>query len=350
MRARAALVETRGAAWERLEALVERAEGMRGGAGLRPEELSELARSYRALASDLMRARRDRLGADLERHLDGLAARAHNVLYEGVEAGARVSISELLRSFPGAVRRNWAFFSIASVLFYGPLLIAGFAALTSESYALAALGPAQLAGLESMYEKALEGRAGGANASMTGFYVWNNVGIAFRCFATGIFFGLGSIYFLVSNGTFIGAAFGHLVRVELGENLFTFVSAHSPWELTAIVISGAAGLRMGFALIVTGGRTRLGSLASSGPELLRLVAGAAIFLWVAALLEGWVSPSSLSPLGKRAIGLFGWLFVAYVLTRGGRGAPAPAARPGLFASARNTRSPARLGPKPRGSR
>jgi len=43
---------------------------------------------------------------------------------------------------------------------------------------------------------------------MASFYVYNNVGIAFRCFATGILFGLGSIFFLVYNGLCIGVVAG----------------------------------------------------------------------------------------------------------------------------------------------
>lgn len=323
MRTRADLITARRPSWRRLESLLGRAEGLRGASRLPPAEIAELAGLYRALASDLMCARRDHLGADLERYLDGLAARAHNALHAGSGGGSK-RLLDLFRDFPGAVRRNARAFWVATALFYLPGLLAGLAAYGSEVYAIDLLGPSQVHAMEAMYAEAPNGRASAANASMTGFYVWNNVGIAFRCFATGILFGLGSIWFLVSNGLFIGAAFGHLGRVGLGANLAGFVATHGPWELTAIVISGAAGLQMGLALILTGGRTRLGSLQSVGPELLRQVGGAALFLTLAALLEGWVSPSSLPTEAKHGLGAFGWILVAAILLGAGRGRPLPA--------------------------
>ena len=86
---------------------------------------------------------------------------------------------------------------------------------------------------------------------MAGFYVYNNVGIAFRCFATGVLFGLGSVFFLVYNGLQMGAVAGLLTASGRGFNLLTFVASHGAFELTAIVIPGTAGLVMGYALVDT---------------------------------------------------------------------------------------------------
>lgn len=324
MKTRSELMQARQPSWRRLEALLGRAESLRGASRLRPGEIAELGELYRALASDLMTARRDRLGADLERYLDGLAARAHNALHAGARrAGKEGRMLDLLWDFPGAVRRNAKAFALAFALFFGPALVTGLGTYGSESFAARLLGADQMRTFETMYAEAPYGRASSVNAGMTGFYVWNNVGIAFRCFATGILFGLGSIWFLVSNGLFLGGVLGHLTRAGLGENIFTFISAHGPWELIAIVISGAAGLQMGLALVVTGGRTRLGSLQARGPELIRQVAGAAAFLVVAALLEAWVSPAALPMEAKLGLGAGGWVLVAGILALGGRRRPRP---------------------------
>lgn len=325
MKTREQLLQARRPSWQRLEGLLERAESLRGAGRLPPAEIAELGELYRALASDLMTARRDHLGADLERYLDGLAARAHNAIHAsaGRSAGT-ASPLDLLRDFPGAVRRNLPLVALAHALFYLPALVASLAALTSADFAAGLLGPDQLRNLEAMYAEAPDGRDTAANAQMTGFYVWNNVSIAFRCFATGILFGLGSIWFMVSNGLFLGGALGHLGRVGLSDNILTFVSTHGPWELTAIALSGAAGLQMGLALVLTGGRTRLGSLQTKGPELLRQVAGAAVFLGIAALLEAWVSPSGLPGEAKKILGGVGWVLVFGLLAFGGRARPDPA--------------------------
>lgn len=318
------LVRTRENSWKQLEALLRRAEGTAGIQRLGPQGISDLAELYRGLAGDLMRLRRDKLGADLERHLDDLAARAHNTLYAGTSVGNQFSFVALLADFPGAVRRNLRFFLLASLLFYGPAIGAGWAAYLDEGYALAVLRPEQLVAIEAMHSTGhADGRSGDADAQMTGFYVYNNIGIAFRCFATGLVLGVGPIIFLISNGLTIGVSVGHLARTGYGENIFSFGAAHGPWELTAIVISGAAGLQMGYAMVSTHGRTRLGHLQAHGLELLRQIVGAGAFLTVAALLEGWYSPSSLAVDVKYATGLLGWTVVALLLAAAGRARPAP---------------------------
>lgn len=321
---RDALVRDREAAWRRLEELLRIAERPSGAKQLGPQGVGELATLYRALAGDLMRVRRDRLGADLERHLDGLANRAHNALYAGTAVGNRLRIHSLILDFAPALRRNLAFFLLACLLFFGGGALAGTAAYVDEAYALAVLSPAQLSQMEEMHSKGhASGRKGDESAAMTGFYVWNNVGIAFRCFATGILYGLGPLFFLIYNGLVIGVVVGHLSRTGYGENIFSFIATHSPWELTAIVISGAAGLQMGWALVATRGRTRLGNLQAHGLELLRQVAGAAVFLALAALIEAWYSPSSLPPEVKYASGIAGWILVVLIIALAGRGRSLP---------------------------
>jgi uncharacterized membrane protein SpoIIM required for sporulation len=318
------LVRTRDKSWARLREMLALAESATGVKKLGPQGISELAQLYRGLAGDLMRVRRDKLGADLEQHLDMLAARAHNVLYAGTSIGNRLSVFSLIADFPAALRRNLRFFVLACFLFYGPGAIAGYAAYLDETYALAVLSHEQLEGMEHMHSKDhKEGRALDTDAAMTGFYVMNNVGIAFRCFATGVLFGLGPIFYLLFNGLVIGVVVGHLARTGYGENIFSFVSAHSPWELSAIVISGAAGIQMGFALVSTHGRTRLGNLQAHGLELLRQVAGAAAFLCLAAMLEGWYSPSSIPVEIKYITGAVGWATVLLIILFAGRGRPIP---------------------------
>ncbi len=102
--------------------------------------------------------------------------------------------------------------------------------------------------LEVMYSEDAESigrlREAGTDWYMFGHYIRNNISIAFQCFAGGILFGIGSLFFLSFNGVFIGAVAGYLTERGLGENFYSFVATHSAFELTAIVLAGAAGLRL----------------------------------------------------------------------------------------------------------
>ena len=182
----------------------------------------------------------------------------------------------------------------------------------------------QLEQMDQMHKSSSFGSPGAqTHAAMSGFYVQHNVSIAFQCFGTGLAFGLGSMFFLLFNGLSLGVVFGHLFRTGTGDKLLTFVAAHSPWELTAIAIAGAAGIQMGFALVSTRGRTRLGNLQAHGMEVLRQIVGAAAFLVIAAMVEGWVSPSGLDRSLKLGLGAVGWTLVTWIVIAWGRRRPVP---------------------------
>ena len=299
--------------WDRLEHLL--LEGARGGA-----QWSELASLYRSVCADLARAQSRQLPHDVQGYLSDLAGRAHNALYGSSAVDSIDIVQVITRGFPAEVRRSWLFFWLATLLFYGPFLLGLVGGLIDVEFATNVLSTAQLEQMEQAYSSADAGRGGATDdAAMAGFYVYNNVGIAFRCFATGALFGLGSIYFLVYNGLTIGTVAGYLGHVGLGGNLLAFTCGHSAWELTAITVAGAAGLKLGWALIETGGRTRVGSLRAAGPALYRLVAGAAFMLFIAAAIEGFWSASPVPVPLKWAFAIVQALIVSSWLLLGGRG-------------------------------
>jgi uncharacterized membrane protein SpoIIM required for sporulation len=292
------------------------------------ETIARIATLYRSLCTDLMRARGSGYAPSLVDYLDGLAARAHGALY-----GAKpIRLPTLWRyvsyEFPVALRRNWKYF-VASLLLFGvPLALGIVIAMTTRDGALEIVPAAQLQGMVDAYSSGFDdGRATGIDAGMAGFYVYNNVGIAFRCFATGILYGAGSIFFLVYNGLVIGTVTGYVAQAGFGGNILTFMCGHGPFELTAIVISGAAGLRMGYSLVDTGGRTRVGSLRQSAPDIARMIVGAAVMLFIAAGIEAFWSPSAAPPPVKWAFSAAFSILVTGFLVFAGRGAPHVEASP-----------------------
>ena len=308
-------VAKRRESWAELERLVDLGKELHKSV---PADISRAASLYRSVCADLMRARAS-FSPDLVRYLDGLAGRSHNLLY-GTRAYRLAGLWTMVtREFPRTLRRRWRFFALASALFYVPFFVGIFATLASQEFAQTILPADQLAGMEAMYEQGFDsGRDIHQDSQMAGFYIFNNVGIAFRCFATGILFGLGSLFYSIYNGLVIGVVFGWVMRAGHGGNILTFVCGHGPFELTAIVISAGAGLQMGWALIKTDGLTRLGSLRAQAQELGHLIIGAGTMLVIAAMIEGYWSPSGLPPPVKwAASGLFS-LFVTAWLVFGGR--------------------------------
>jgi len=296
--------------WQELDQLVATGEAIHGKDGA---AISRAAALYRSLCTDLMRCRAARYTPDLSGYLDALAGRAHSTIYGAQPFRMPGLVALFARDFPRALRANWRLFAI-------PFAVGLLGSLASDEFAMKVLPGPALEAMAHAYSKGFDaGRDAGTNTGMAGFYVYNNVGIAFRCFATGILYGTGSLFFLVYNGLFTGAAVGYVMSAGYGGNIWTFMCGHAPFELTAIVIAGGAGLQMGYALVDTGGLTRVGSLRRAAPAIARQILGAAMMLLIAALVEGFWSPSSLpAPVKWSASGLFTVLVMLYLTLAGRR--------------------------------
>lgn len=324
MRTQDQFIADRRTSWNELDALLMQDKELHR---LAPSSISRAASLYRVLCADLMTARGAGYSNDLVGYLDGLAARAHNSLYGARPWRLPAAWRLVAHEFPRTLRKRWRFFLIANLLFYLPVLAGLLGAMEATEFAAKVLPPEQLAMMADMYADGFDGRAEGEDATMAGFYVFNNVGIAFRCFATGVLFGLGSLFFLIYNGLVIGTTTGHVIVSGGGANILTFMCGHGVFELTAIVISGGAGLQMGYALVETHGLTRIGSLRAQAGDLARLILGAAVMLVLAAGIEGFWSPSAVAPVVKwSAAGVFAVLVTLWLLL-GGRKPAADGGKP-----------------------
>lgn len=286
----------------------------------RSEALLRMAELYRSACADLMLAEAHDMPRETVAYLHDLVARGHNALYRSRRFKFSAWAGELLRTVPRQLRQDPAL-RLAALLFWGPMLIAGLLAAGRPEFASSLLGAGQIETMEKMYSESIQSNTKRNDAAMAGFYVFNNAGIGLRCFAGGLLFGLGSIFLLAYNGLTIGAVFGHMLTTPYAKNFYQFVTAHSAFELTAIVFAGAAGLRLGWGLIDHQGQTRIASLHREAVRSLPVL-GASVFLFIlAAFLEGFVSASSLPYPVKAGIAITSAMVLILYLALGGRSAP-----------------------------
>jgi uncharacterized membrane protein SpoIIM required for sporulation len=305
--------------WNKLSLLLDRLEQRGEVAGA---EVSELPALYRHVCNDLALARDRQLSSGLVAELNELALRGHRLLYQARTREWSGVGHFLLDTFPRAVRREWRLLLACHLLFYG--LALGFGALSYRSSDLiySFIDEGQVREIEHMYDPdgglSQESRSADSDAKMFGFYIWNNVSIAFRTFASGLAFGVGAVASLVFNGVFFGLIAAHLVHTGAAHPFFSFVIAHGAFELTAILLSGVAGMRLGLALLAPGAQTRLSALRAAAQRSLPIITGAALMLTIAAGLEAFWSPRVLPVTVKYSAGASLWLVVALWLGLAGR--------------------------------
>ncbi len=279
-------------------------------------DAAEMPQRYRRLCQSLALAADRHYSPALVDRLNRLALRGHHALYENRRRESRRVLEFVAAGFPALVRREWRLVLAASLLFFGPLL--GLMALLQvfPEFVHYLLRPEQIATFHEMYDPAsrrLGMREADTMLMMFGMYIWNNVGIGFQTFAGGMLAGVGSIWFLGSNGVVLGAVAGYLTQIGYIETFWSFVSGHSSWELIAIALSGAAGLRLGLAVIAPGPVSRKAALVAAARPAIQIMYGAALLFFVAAFVEAFWSPLTGVPFRvKIGVGIAGWaLLLAY---------------------------------------
>jgi uncharacterized membrane protein SpoIIM required for sporulation len=294
------------------------------------QSCSGFAADYRRLCQHLALAQARGYSSHLIDQLQQLAMRGHQQFYRHRSHLGAQLVRFLFGGFPRLVRAEWRSVCVASLLFFGSLaLMCGLTYLYPELiYSL--VSPEQVGNMEEMYDPDARrlGRFGerdsGDDWVMFGFYIMNNIGIAFQTFASGLLLGLGSLFFLLFNGLMIGAVAGHLTRIGYSETFWSFVIGHGAFELTAIALAGAAGFKLGWALLAPGRRTRAEALRLAAAKAVQLVGGVILFLLLAAFIEAfWSSTTVASPAIKYGVGACLWALVIGYLALAGRRQHAP---------------------------
>ncbi|MCP4007829.1 MAG: stage II sporulation protein M [bacterium] len=289
----------------------------------RTADTKDFPRLYRRVCQDLALARDRRFGARLVDLLNELTLRGHRHLYEARVRRANGIRRFVVGEFPRAVRAEWKLVLLASLLFYGSGVVTGWLVYDNPDLVYSFISADQIEEIESMYRPGnhpIGDRGSDDDVAMFGFYIWNNVSIAFRTFASGLFFGVGTLFVLISNGLFLGIVATHLAQVGSSSTFFPFVIGHGAFELTAIVLAGVAGLRLGLSLLAPGPFSRLQSLRRAARRSLLIVYGVGGMLFIAALIEAFWSPNTVfPPTVKYTVGVVFWLLVGSYFVFPGRG-------------------------------
>lgn len=323
------MIEQRSPQWQRLDQYCAQLEANASAKKLGARNRVEFASLYRSACADLALADAYQLPADTVRYLHHLVGRAHNQLYR-VDTGVGSGWWNRVFKTTPRILFNDPYVRVAAAIFWLPFLAAMF--LSSElsstpTFSETVVGRDALLAMETSHSTPFADR-NPAEGFGAGFYLNHNTTIGLRCFAWGIGFGVLGVFETLFNAVYLGAVFGHMTTVADNDLFFEFVTAHGPFELTAIVLAAGAGMKMGFALVDTGGLRRIDSLLNSARDALPILATSVALFAGAAFIEGFISPSVLPYEFKAMVGMLStlgllWYFVVLGFTQED---PQPAAR------------------------
>jgi uncharacterized membrane protein SpoIIM required for sporulation len=295
-------------------------------AGRRPERLGperalRLGALYRSAAADLATARRRYPRDPAIARLEVLVGRARHLVYD-----ARTRRTSMLRFLATGYWRLIAERPRSLLLAF--LLLFGAAALGAL---WAARDPAAALGVvPSQFRAATQpghpwhDMTGGEQAQFTTSIFTNNIRVTLVAFAGGITGGIFTALALLYNGLLLGVIGGLMVKAGNGVGFVQLVTAHGVLELSCILVAGAAGLRVGWAIVEPGRLTRRQSLQREARRAVLIAVGTAPWLVVAGIVEGNRANLAESGLGA-VIGVgagLGALYWGLVFWRGrARNAP-----------------------------
>jgi len=306
-------ISSRRADWNELELLVR--EAGRRPDRLGPERVRRLGALYRASAADLGRLRQRARGAPETARLEVLVGNARSLVYD-----TRGRTTSFLRFFAddywGLIMARKKQLGIAFVFLFGSAALAAVWAYHDPASATGVV-PGQ-------FRRALEpghpwhDMSPGEQSAFTTSVFTNNIQVTLMAFAGGITGGILTAVALLYNGLLLGVIGGLMTQAGNGTGFVDLVTAHGVLELSCILIAGAAGMSLGWAIVSPGLRTRRASLQREARDAILLVAGTAPWLVVAGIIEGNRANLAQSGLGA-VIGVgvgVGAIFWGLVLWRG----------------------------------
>jgi len=256
-----------------------------------PDDADELARDFIRLTDDLAYAKTFYPTSRVTAYINSLAAR----IYLGIYQNRKEEAGRISRFFkydlPLTIRKHHSVILFAFLLFVLFFSVGFFSAQKDEGFVRQMLGDHYV----DMTEKNIEaGNPFGVYESGNSFLMWmgfmiNNIMVSLIYFVRGIFFGIFSATALVKESVRLGA-FEYLFYAKgLGGQAVFTVLLHGFLELTAIIISCAAGIVLGKSYLFPGTIKRLEAFKVGAKDGVKIVIGLMPVFAIAAFFEGFVT-------------------------------------------------------------
>jgi uncharacterized membrane protein SpoIIM required for sporulation len=301
--------------WDRLEALVKRRRRLTGA------EVDELVDLYQRVSTHLSMVRSASTDALLIGRLSSLVARARSAV-----TGAHAPLwSEFIRfftvSFPVVVYQAWRWWLGTAI---GFLIVTVLVALWMSGNHEVQSSLKTPSEIEQLVNHDFVSYYSEHPAGSFFSQVWlNNWWVSVQCIAAAILLGIPIPWMLFQNALNLGANAALMFDAGKGDVFLSLIIPHGLLELTAVFLSGAVGMRLGWSVVSPGNRPRAQVLAERGRAVVAVAIGLCGVLLVSAVIEAFVTPAPLPTAVRIGIGIAAEIaFLAYIFHFGRKAARA----------------------------
>ena len=139
----------------------------------------------------------------------------------------------------------------------------------------------------------------------------NNIYVAFLSFLCGVFYVVGTLGILLTNGIMVGTFQYFFYEHGLLVPSFLTIWLHGTLEISSIVIAGGAGITMGRGLIFPGTYTRMQSFMISARRGVKILIGIVPIIVFAAIIESFMTRYTDVPSVIKALAILFSLFFVF---------------------------------------
>ncbi len=283
-------VSSKHSQWDELDMLV-RNGGSQPGRRLGSTGMRRLGDLYRSASGDLAVARRrwptDPVVLRLERSV--LQARAS--VYGSAKV-TRAILDFFKRDFWRSVLERPAHLIAAALMLFGPAVVSGVWGEQAPDRAERFV-PSQYRSIgdpSHFDDSSLNDIDPAESAAFASQIMTNNIRVTFFAFGGGLLLGLGTIFALFQNGMLLGVLSGLAIGAGNSRPFFELILPHGILELSCIVVAGAAGFRLASGILAPGYRPRVIALRDEAQRAVLMIVGVSLWLIVAGLIEGFITP------------------------------------------------------------
>ncbi len=291
--------------WDRLEALIGRRRSLTGA------EIDELVELYQRVSTHLSILRSTSSDSMLTGRLSSLVARGRSAV-TGAHAPLRSTFTRFWTvSFPVVAYRAWRWWLGTAVAFFA-VVVAIALWVGGNPEVQSALGTPS--DIDQLINHDIASYYSDHPAAAFALQIWvNNSWVSAQCIAMSVLLGLPIPYVLFQNAANLGVIAGLMFPAGKGGLLLGLLAPHGLLELTAVFLSGATGMRLGWSVISPGDRPRGQVLAEQGRAVVSVAVGLVAVLLVSGLIEALVTPAPLPTFVRVGIGVIAEVaFLSYI--------------------------------------
>lgn len=309
-------IQINSSTWKELETLFLRI-NKKGIKSLSSSEVKRFLHIFRLSSHHLAYVRTHYPKSNLAVYLNGLVGKSHSHVYAVKKISPGGFVKYIYYGFPKLLR-EYGLYILSS---FGFFALGGLIAMLMVSLNV---DNANFFLPQEVIDSISSGKMGGGQWNyplVSSLIMVNNISVALRAFVFGITLGLGTIYVLFQNGALLGALTTLVYLHGDPVNYWSLILPHGIIELTAIFISGAAGLIIAKSILLPGEYSRKHSLINGAKRAISLIMGVVVMLIIAGIIEGFFTPLEIPAVSKlifaavTGVILVGYFAIPYVVKR-----------------------------------